>query len=123
MLQKLHSVVCELQMAAIVEVQTHDELQRALSVLGSDLRVVLINNRNLASFVVDLQTTVELAPLVPRSVVTISASGIVTVLHCICSDEIKVNMGRNFFLAQRHRVTSALLSQLSRGNQSDGREF
>ncbi|MFY9202766.1 MAG: indole-3-glycerol-phosphate synthase TrpC, partial [Limnochordia bacterium] len=37
-----------------------------------------INNRDLNTFVTDLQTTLELAPLIPKDVVVVSESGIHT---------------------------------------------
>ncbi|HEY9789926.1 MAG TPA: indole-3-glycerol phosphate synthase TrpC [Candidatus Obscuribacterales bacterium] len=73
LLQQLQAVVRELSMTAVIEVQTEDELRRALAVKPD---VVLINNRDLTSFEIDLQTTARLAPLVPDSVLCVSASGI-----------------------------------------------
>jgi indole-3-glycerol phosphate synthase len=75
LLQELQAVVRELGMTAVIEVQTEGELQRALAVKPD---VVLINNRDLTSFEIDLNTTIRLAPLVPASVLCVSASGINT---------------------------------------------
>lgn len=53
------AVVEELQMDALVEVHTEEELLRAKA-LGT--KIVGINNRNLKTFEVNLETTVNLAP-------------------------------------------------------------
>jgi indole-3-glycerol phosphate synthase len=58
---------------ALVEVHNEPELSRALDA-GATL--IGINNRNLATFQVDLQTTEALAPLIPKDRVVISESGI-----------------------------------------------
>jgi len=74
-LQELHATICELGMVPVVEVQTEAELQTATAL---NPQVILINNRDLTTFAVDLATTERLAPLVPRSAVTVCASGIET---------------------------------------------
>ena len=61
---------------ALVEVHDEPELSRALRAGAS---FIGINNRNLATFQVDLQTTEALAPLVPEDRVVISESGIKSV--------------------------------------------
>ena len=61
---------------ALVEVHNEPELNRALDAGAS---FIGINNRNLATFQVDLQTTEALAPLVPKGRVVISESGIKSV--------------------------------------------
>lgn len=62
-----------LNIAALAEVHTEAELEKALSA-GATL--VGINNRNLADLSVDLTTTLRLRPLVPVGVTVISESGI-----------------------------------------------
>lgn len=62
-----------LGMDVIVEVHDEIELARALSI-GAD--IIGINNRDLKTLKTDLSITERLAPLVPRTVVTISESGI-----------------------------------------------
>jgi indole-3-glycerol phosphate synthase len=66
----------ELGMDALIEVHTKDELSRALDV---GARLVGVNNRNLATFEVSLETSVELAPIAADKVILISESGIQTV--------------------------------------------
>ncbi|PSM48005.1 indole-3-glycerol phosphate synthase TrpC [Chroococcidiopsis sp. CCALA 051] len=54
-LQNFLKIAHELGMTALVEVHTLDELDRVLAL--SDVRLIGINNRNLESFHVDLETT------------------------------------------------------------------
>ncbi|MBD0370601.1 MAG: indole-3-glycerol phosphate synthase TrpC [Pyrinomonadaceae bacterium] len=65
----------ELGMDALVEVHTREELRRAAA-CGS--RLVGVNNRNLHSFEVSLDTSVELASLAPAGATMISESGLGT---------------------------------------------
>ncbi len=61
------------EMAALVEIHNEREVERALK---SDAKIIGINNRNLANFTVDLQTTEDLAPKIPREKIIVSESGI-----------------------------------------------
>ena len=63
----------ELGMDALVEVHTGAELSRALAV---GARVVGVNNRDLRTFAVSLETSVELAKLTPAGTLLVSESGI-----------------------------------------------
>lgn len=62
-----------LEMDALVEVHTEEELGQALL---SGARVVGINNRDLRTFTVNLSTTERLAPTVPAGVVIVCESGL-----------------------------------------------
>jgi indole-3-glycerol phosphate synthase len=80
-LQYFIKIVRALGMTALIEVHTLAELDRVLSLDGVNL--VGINNRNLATFTVDLQTTVDLlttrqAELIDRNILVVSESGLHT---------------------------------------------
>jgi indole-3-glycerol phosphate synthase len=63
------------QLDVLVEVHSREELERAID-LGAKL--IGINNRNLATFEVDLATTEELSEEVPEGVILVSESGLKT---------------------------------------------
>jgi len=62
-----------LGMACLVEVHDEDELAR---VLETDAKIIGINNRDLRTFDVKLETTLSLRPLVPSDRLVVSESGI-----------------------------------------------
>ncbi len=74
-LSDYRGLAAELGMAALVEVHTEQEVERALR---ADAEIIGINNRNLASFTTDLGVTERLARLVPSNVICVSESGIAT---------------------------------------------
>jgi len=74
-LSRLHQHAVDLGLGVLVEVHDEAELELALG-LGAEL--VGINNRNLATFEVDLATTERLAGRVPEGVVLVAESGIFT---------------------------------------------
>lgn len=61
------------RLAALVEVHSAEELSRALD---TGAKIIGINNRDLATFEVDLSVTEELSEQVPDDVVVVSESGI-----------------------------------------------
>ena len=63
------------QLDALVEVHTLAELDRALN---TSARLIGINNRNLATFEIDLGVTERLSEQVPQDIVLVSESGIRT---------------------------------------------
>jgi indole-3-glycerol phosphate synthase / phosphoribosylanthranilate isomerase len=73
LLQILHDEVLRLGMTPVVEIQNERELERALSLKP---QLLLINNRDLDTFHTDLGTTERLAPMIPPTVTTVSASGV-----------------------------------------------
>jgi len=72
-LAELLSLSHDLGLKCLVEVHDEAELEVAL---GSDARIIGINNRNLSTFSVDLATTERLRPLIPADRIVVSESGI-----------------------------------------------
>jgi len=71
----LYAAAAKYRLDALVEVHTRAELDRALE-MGA--KIIGINNRNLATFDVDLSVTEELCKQVSDDVVLVSESGIKT---------------------------------------------
>lgn len=65
----------QIGLAALTEVHTGSELEIALA-CGAD--IIGINNRNLDTFVTDINTCKELVPSIPNDIVTVAESGIRT---------------------------------------------
>ncbi len=72
-MQKLEALANELGMAVLVEVHDADELALALQL---DTPLIGINNRNLRSFEVSLQTTLDLLKIMPDDRFVVTESGI-----------------------------------------------
>ena len=72
-LVSLHRRARELQLDVLCEVHDAVELDRAFSA-GCDL--IGVNNRNLHTFEVTLQTSLHLAPRIPANVIKVAESGI-----------------------------------------------
>lgn len=71
---ELASVAKSVGLDVLVEVHDGDELERALKTLDTPL--VGVNNRNLHTFEVSLETTLDLLPRIPRDRLVITESGI-----------------------------------------------
>ncbi len=72
-LAELMDVSRSLGLTPLVEVQTEDEVERALQFNPS---ILLINNRNLQTLEMDMKTTTRLSGRIPKDILRISASGI-----------------------------------------------
>lgn len=70
----LHSLALELGLTPLVEVHDESQVERALKL--NDLRLIGINNRDLATFEVSLETTERLRPMIPAQIPVVSESGI-----------------------------------------------
>lgn len=72
----LHALACELGLTPLVEVHDEAEIERALKI--PNIQLIGINNRNLATFDVTLETTERLRPMIPPEIAVVAESGIFT---------------------------------------------
>lgn len=72
-LQEILQLSHELNMTCLVEAHNEKEVETAVN---SNARIIGINNRDLATFAVDLSTTEKLRPLIPPNRIVVSESGI-----------------------------------------------
>lgn len=72
-LKELEEVALALDLSVLIEVHNLDELQRALQLKS---KLIGINNRDLKTLKIDLNTTLKLKPYVPNDVVLVCESGI-----------------------------------------------
>jgi indole-3-glycerol phosphate synthase len=98
-LRSLREMAESLGMAALVEAHSRQELERAVL---SDARIIGINNRDLNTFRVSLDTSIALAPGIPTGVIKVSESGIfnATDIHNL------MDAGFDAFLVGEHLVKS-----------------
>lgn len=76
-LKHFSEVARELSLDVLVEVHTAGELDRVLSTLGeTGADAIGVNNRNLKTFEVRLETSLELVERIPAGVVRVAESGI-----------------------------------------------
>jgi indole-3-glycerol phosphate synthase len=99
-LQELEQCAINLGLAVLIEVHNEEELRRAFKLKS---KLIGINNRNLKTLEVDLDTSLKLAPLVPKDYILVSESGIKNIadikklkavgIHCFL-------IGEHFMLQQ-----------------------
>jgi indole-3-glycerol phosphate synthase len=75
-LSDLHALALELGLTPLVEVHDEAETERALKL--KDVKLIGINNRNLATFDVTLETTERLRPIISSDIAVVAESGIFT---------------------------------------------
>jgi indole-3-glycerol phosphate synthase len=72
-LKELIALSKELELTPLTEIHDRDDLEKAVD-CGAEM--IGINNRDLDTFEVSLQTTFDLAPLIPQGCIKVSESGI-----------------------------------------------
>jgi indole-3-glycerol phosphate synthase len=105
-MREFEAIAASLGMAVLVEVHNGDELDSALQLTTP---LIGINNRNLRSFEVSLQTTLNLLPSIPAERVVVTESGILSTADVELMRESAVNaflVGEAFM--REHSPGSAL---------------
>lgn len=99
-LQQLITLGKQLSMAALVEVHTSDELERALE---AGAEIIGVNNRDLRTFEVSVETSLRLIELLPDACAAVSESGLWT------RDDLKQlrEAGFDAFLIGEHLMQAA----------------
>src|SRR5262245_51028878 len=98
-LRDLIALARQLQLDALVEVHDEAELAEALEAGAS---IIGVNNRDLKTFNVDLQTSIRLAQLIPDDRLFVAESGI----HSKADVELLLGAGADAFLIGEHFLTS-----------------
>ena len=99
-LRTLRELAAQYRMAALVEV--HDAAELAIAI-GSGAAIIGVNNRNLHTFEVTLETSLRLAEKIPEGVVRVAESGI----HAH-ADVVRLRQaGFQAFLVGEHLMKSA----------------
>lgn len=75
LLEKFIQLAEEINLDALVEVHTENEMRRAAA---AGAKLIGVNNRDLTTFKVDLETSLCLARIAPREALLVSESGITT---------------------------------------------
>ena len=65
----------ELNMEPLVEVHDENELEKAIN---ANATIIGINNRNLRNFIVNIETSIRLIPLIPSNKIIVGESGIIS---------------------------------------------
>ena len=94
-LHELEKCALDLGLSVLIEVHNEEEMHRALKMQS---KLIGINNRNLKTMKVDLQTSIDLANLVPDTHVLVAESGI----NSIQDIEKLKKAGINCFLIGEH---------------------
>jgi indole-3-glycerol phosphate synthase len=94
-LRQFRELAAQYLMAALVEVHDGDELNKALD---SGAVLIGVNNRDLRTFEVRLETSLDLAPLIPSNVLRVAESGINSCDHV----RLLTDAGFHAFLVGEH---------------------
>jgi indole-3-glycerol phosphate synthase len=94
-LRRFRELAALYEMDALIEVHDQAELDRAL---GSGAEIIGVNNRNLHTFEVTLETSLRLAEKIPSSVVKVTESGI----HSSADIKLLSAAGFHAFLVGEH---------------------
>jgi indole-3-glycerol phosphate synthase len=99
-LRRFRELAARFRMAALVEVHDQDELDKALA---SGAEIVGVNNRNLHTFEVTLETSLTLAGKMPAGILKVTESGI----HSSADVQRLAAAGYHAFLVGEHLMKSS----------------
>ncbi len=106
-IRDMRELAARYRMAALVEVHDERELSKAIDAGGD---IIGVNNRNLNTFEVTLETSLRLAPLIPAQALKVSESGI----HSPQDIQRLRGAGYQAFLVGEHLMKSAAPDQALR---------
>jgi indole-3-glycerol phosphate synthase len=106
-MRRLRECAAGYGLAALVEVHDQQELERALD---AGAEILGVNNRNLHTFEVKLETSLRLAERIPANVVRVSESGI----HSVADIHLLRGAGYQAFLVGEHLMKAPDPSQALR---------
>jgi indole-3-glycerol phosphate synthase len=106
-MREYRELAAKFGMAALVEVHSADELEPALA---SGAEIIGVNNRNLHTFEVTLETSLRLAEGIPSAVLRVSESGI----HAKADIDLLRKAGYDAFLIGEHLMKSGSPTQALR---------
>ncbi len=86
---ELHALATELNMGVLIECHDKNEVERALQLPSHANNIYGINNRNLNTFEVSLDTTLQLRQLFPQNSILVTESGIHT------ADDVKLMLNND----------------------------
>ncbi len=98
-MRRFRELAESLGLAALVEVHNQDELQSAVD---SGASIIGVNNRDLHTFEVKIETSLRLAEKMPSGVVLVSESGI----HSNADVRLLMDAGYSAFLVGEHLMKS-----------------
>jgi indole-3-glycerol phosphate synthase len=98
-LRRYRELAAQYDMAALVEVHDEDELHSAVD---SGAEIIGVNNRNLHTFEVKLDTALQLADRIPRTAIRVAESGI----HSAADVKRLLGAGYQAFLVGEHLMRS-----------------
>lgn len=99
-LRQLRELASRYRMSTLVEVHDEEELDAAVE---SGAEIIGVNNRDLRTFQVSLETSLRLAPRIPADVIKVSESGI----DSAADVRLLLDAGFNAFLVGEHLMRAA----------------